>query len=384
MEWMEYTVNVATTGNYQVSCRVAGPNDNTQFHIAFDGVDKTGIIIVNKTTGFQNWTSINKTIPLTAGLHTMRFFVDQTSGFNLNNFTFTSAGAPALGTGTGLTGNYYNDGYAFNLNTWTSSPTETGAWNPPSGISWFSSLAGTRTDATINVARGSLETFLSGVPNLNKQGPVSVRWTGSVEFLYEGTYTFYLSGADGLRLNINRQNVIGTFASADPAWVVRAYLEKNSNFPPLSGTINVTTGMAKTKIPVTLEFFSAGATQWSQLADRGLKLEWESTVQARGIVPQSQLYPQSIVTSYNSQVEFEKVIRIYPNPVTGEKFYVQLPDYNQEVNWQILNPLGDIISSGKLNSGNRSGIPTPSTDGLYFLNLKGKDFMFFNKLIVAQ
>jgi hypothetical protein len=383
-EWMEYTVNVATTGNYMVSCRVAGPNDNNQFHVAFDGVDKTGIITVNKTAGFQNWISITKNVTLTAGMHTMRFYVDQTNGFNINNFIFTSAGAPDLGTGTGLTGNYYNDNYGFNLSNWTSSPTETGAWIPPAGIKWFTSPAGTRTDATINVPKGALETFLSGVPNLIKQGSVSVRWTGSVEFLYEGVYTFYLSGADGLRLNVGRQNVIGTLADSDPAWVVRPYLEKNTSFSPLSGTFNVTAGMAKTKIPVSLEFYSAGVTQWSQLADRGLKLEWESTVQARGIVPQSQLYPQSIVTSYNSQAELEKVTRIYPNPVTGEKFYVQLPDYNQEVNWQILNPLGDIISSGKLNPGNRSGITTPAADGLYILNLKGNDFTHFTKLIVAH
>jgi hypothetical protein len=185
-EWMEYTVNVATTGNYQVSCRVAGPNDNTQFHIAFDGVDKTGIIIVNKTAGFQNWTSINKNLSLTAGLHSMRFFVDQTNGFNINSFTFTTAGAP------------------------------------------------------------------------------------------------------------------------------------------------------------------------------------------------------DVVTTNNFQADFERVIRVYPNPATGEKFYVQLPDYTPEVDWQILNLLGDIISSGILNPGSRSGIPSPAADGLYILNLKGKDFTHFTKLIIAH
>jgi hypothetical protein len=383
-EWMEYTVNVATTGNYQASVRVAGPNDNTQFHIAFDGVDKSGIITVNKTAGFQNWTTINKTVTLTSGVHTMRFFVDQTSGFNINNFTFTSAGAPDLGTGTGLTGNYFNDSYAFNVSSWSSSTTETGAWNPPSGINWFSSPVGTRTDASINVPKGGLETFLTGVTNLNKQAPVSIRWTGSIEFLYEGTYTFYLSGADGLRLNVNKQNVIGTFAAGDPAWVVRPYLEKSTNFAPLSGTFNVTAGMAKTKIPVTLEFFSAGATQWSQLTERGLKLEWESNVQAKGIVPQSQLYLPSLVTSFNSQADLENVIRVYPNPVDGEKFYVHLPDYNQEIEWQILRPSGEVVATGKLNHGNRSGIPSPATDGLYILHLTGNDFTHFTKLIIAR
>jgi hypothetical protein len=505
-EWMEYTLNVATTGDYQLSSRVSSPNDNNQFHIEFDRIDKTGLITVDKTGGFQNWISTNKTVHLSAGEHIMRFYVDKANGFNINNFKFTSAGAPTLGTGTGLTGNYYNDSYSFNLTNWSPSATETGAWNPPSGISWFSSPAASRTDANINVNKGDLEPFLSSVPNLNEQGPVSVRWTGFIEFLYAGTYTLYLSGADGLRLNINNQKIIGTSTSTDPAWVVRPYLEKNTNFFPLTGIINVTSAMVKTKMPIIVEFFSAGVTQWSKLAERGIKLEWESTVQYRGAVASTQLYPNEdcagatngtaktdacgictggttgkvtldtdkdgipdcvdpdqdndgvlnaddcapldpaikgktiwyadldgdgfgdpavtqmactkptgyvadktdacptdpnkkmpgdcgcnkvegtclIPTSVSSADLNIETIRVYPNPITGEEFYIDVPTDLGDVDVQMYDLASALIFKKTTTSKSRISILAPKEPGVYIINVSGEKVNYFTKIIITH
>ncbi|MCX6257086.1 MAG: PA14 domain-containing protein [Bacteroidia bacterium] len=163
----------------------------------------------------------------------------------------------AKAQGNGLLGIYYQDNYPFNLTSWTSSSTETYAWNPPSNITWFSSLITTQVDATINIPKGSLESFLSSVSGINPNAPVSIRWKGDIVFSAAGTYTFYLSGADGLRLKVNNNAIIGNFAQGDPAWVVRPYLETGTNFLPLTGVFTVSQNQVNTKIPITVEFYSA-------------------------------------------------------------------------------------------------------------------------------
>ena len=88
-EWLEYTVNVATTGSYTIDTRVASPFATGSFHIELDGVNVTGATAVPNTGGWQNWQTVSKTVNLTAGQHVMRFVIDAKE-FNTNKFTFTS------------------------------------------------------------------------------------------------------------------------------------------------------------------------------------------------------------------------------------------------------------------------------------------------------
>jgi Carbohydrate binding module (family 6)/Pectate lyase superfamily protein len=88
-EWYEYTVNVATTGSYNIDVRAASMFAGGAFHIEFNGVDKTGLFTTTNTNGWQNWTTISKAnIPLTAGVQVMRVFLDN-ANFNLDKITFT-------------------------------------------------------------------------------------------------------------------------------------------------------------------------------------------------------------------------------------------------------------------------------------------------------
>jgi hypothetical protein len=76
-EWLEYTVNVATAGNYTVEARVASQVNGGTFHIEFDGVDKTGAMTVPNTGGWQTYQTVTRTgVYLTAGLHEMRIAMD--------------------------------------------------------------------------------------------------------------------------------------------------------------------------------------------------------------------------------------------------------------------------------------------------------------------
>ncbi|HET6975279.1 MAG TPA: carbohydrate-binding protein [Pyrinomonadaceae bacterium] len=75
-EWLEYTVNV-TSSPCDIQVRVASGGPGGRFHIAFDGVDKTGPIQVPNTGSWGTWVTLtvpNVSLPL--GQHIMRLAMD--------------------------------------------------------------------------------------------------------------------------------------------------------------------------------------------------------------------------------------------------------------------------------------------------------------------
>jgi beta-glucanase (GH16 family)/uncharacterized protein involved in high-affinity Fe2+ transport len=98
-QWFKYTVNVATAGTYTVTFRVAAPSAvSDAFHISNSaGTNLSGAVAAPATGGWQTWTSVTATVTLPAGQQTLTFNQD-TAGWNLNWFSFASAGG---GTGTG-------------------------------------------------------------------------------------------------------------------------------------------------------------------------------------------------------------------------------------------------------------------------------------------
>ena len=148
-----------------------------------------------------------------------------------------SATPMATGSGTGLKGEYFDNADLTNLKL-------------------------TRTDATVDFDWGNG----SPDPTIGSD-TFSVRWTGSVQPLYTGTYTFKTYSDDGDRLWVN-----GVQLTND--WAVQ---RKNKTS---SGTIALTAGV---KYPITVEFYenSGGAF---------MHLYWSSASQAEQIIPQSQLY----------------------------------------------------------------------------------------------
>ncbi len=93
-EWLEYTVDVAEGGTYDIGVRVASKVVGGAFHIEIDGQDVTGPMYVPNTGDWQTWTTIEKTgIQLTAGEHVVRLSLDssgeQAAIGNINYITFT-------------------------------------------------------------------------------------------------------------------------------------------------------------------------------------------------------------------------------------------------------------------------------------------------------
>ncbi|HSZ72193.1 MAG TPA: carbohydrate-binding protein, partial [Cytophagaceae bacterium] len=89
-EWMNYMVNVTTTGQYTLEVRVASGNVGTKsMHVEMDGVDISGLITFSVSSGWQSYQTISVTTPvLTAGAKVMRVYIDG-GGFNLNYVNYS-------------------------------------------------------------------------------------------------------------------------------------------------------------------------------------------------------------------------------------------------------------------------------------------------------
>ncbi len=98
-EWLNYTVNVAQAGIYNLAVRVASYTAGGNFHFELDGVNVTGALAVPNTTAWQNYTTLTKTgVILPAGVHTLRLVMDTQGAStgatgNFNWFKFSYAGA---------------------------------------------------------------------------------------------------------------------------------------------------------------------------------------------------------------------------------------------------------------------------------------------------
>jgi hypothetical protein len=145
---------------------------------------------------------------------------------------------PTVGTGTGLTGKYYD------------------AKN-------FTMLRVTRIDPTVNFDWGQGSPDPSIAPDT-----FSVRWTGRVQPQYNQTYTFHATTDDGVRLWVNGVQIINHWADGAAA--------------EYTGTIALQANQLYT---IQMDYYENGGAA-------SAKLEWSSQSQPKQIIPQTQLYPQ--------------------------------------------------------------------------------------------
>ena len=86
-EWMAYTVTVRKSAAYQISFYCSSAYDNGKLHVECDGNDKTGVLSIPNTGGFQNWEVVRKTIRLDSGQHVLKLIADG-DYFNLDKMVF--------------------------------------------------------------------------------------------------------------------------------------------------------------------------------------------------------------------------------------------------------------------------------------------------------
>jgi hypothetical protein len=147
-----------------------------------------------------------------------------------------------LGTGTGLTGDYY--GYGNGTTNFTGVPT----------------LA--RLDPIVDFDFGT------GSPDPSLPADLfQIRWHGQVQPFYSDTYTFYTRSDDGSRLWVNSKLLANQW--------------QNQAATTAGGTITLQAGQT---YDILVEYFENTSTA-------SIQLGWSSIHQAPGVIPMTQLYP---------------------------------------------------------------------------------------------
>ena len=105
-EWLNYTVEVGTAGNYLLEIRYASKGAGSTLHLEAKGANVTGSIAVPDTGAWQTWRTLSKPVTLTAGRQSLRLVFDTVGvsggAANVNWLRLSPAGAksaPFLSTG---------------------------------------------------------------------------------------------------------------------------------------------------------------------------------------------------------------------------------------------------------------------------------------------
>ncbi len=76
-EWLEYAINVSTTGAYRLEFRAGASAAGGAFHAEVGGVNVTGQLVVPNTGSYDTMqTILSPTVQLTAGVHVLRLSLD--------------------------------------------------------------------------------------------------------------------------------------------------------------------------------------------------------------------------------------------------------------------------------------------------------------------
>ncbi len=86
-EWLKYTVNVTTSGNYTFTARVANAGAAGIYHFEVDGTNVTGPMNMPVTGGWQTYTNVTSpSVALTSGTHVIRLAFDSSGAGEMGNF----------------------------------------------------------------------------------------------------------------------------------------------------------------------------------------------------------------------------------------------------------------------------------------------------------
>ena len=199
----------------------------------------------NGTTPTTNSTIYTGPFNLTGGA-LVQAIASASGAVNSGVASASFINSSAIGTGTGLLGQY-----------WTNT-TKTVFTN----LAFNTSPTLTRTDAVVNFNWST-----NGPAPSIGQTTFATRWTGSVQPQFNETYTFYATVDDGVRLWVNGQLLAN-------GWVDQAATTYS----------NAITLKAQQFYNLRMEYYQGGGGAVATLA-------WSSPSTPQAVVPQTQLYP---------------------------------------------------------------------------------------------
>ncbi|NBB78051.1 MAG: carbohydrate-binding protein [Verrucomicrobia bacterium] len=108
-DWMDYAVDVPSSGSYVISFRVASPNSGAQFALKSGG-STLATVNVPDTGNWQNWQTVTATANLNAGSQTLRIQSTANPGWNINWWEFSGGSGGGGGGGGSVTFNDKSEG----------------------------------------------------------------------------------------------------------------------------------------------------------------------------------------------------------------------------------------------------------------------------------
>jgi 5-hydroxyisourate hydrolase-like protein (transthyretin family) len=97
-DWMDYSVNLATSGSYTVNFRVASFFSGAQFQLRNASGAVLTTVTVPNTGSFQSWQTVSAQVSLPAGQQTLRLFTSNANGgWNINWWEILSGTTSARG-----------------------------------------------------------------------------------------------------------------------------------------------------------------------------------------------------------------------------------------------------------------------------------------------
>ena len=222
-EWMEYTINVTQSATYRAEILASSQFATSGFHIAIDGVDRTGFVTVPNTGLWTTFQWVGKDgVSLTAGQHVVRLVAD-VQYFNVDRIRFSVPAvprAPYTGTPAAIPGMFEaedfdkgGEGVAYHDNT---PGNQGGQFRTTEDVDIISPYAGGYVvnnfetgewmEYTVNVTQtGTYRTEILASSEFTTAGfhisVDGVNKTGFILVPYTGTWTtFAWVGRDGLSL----------------------------------------------------------------------------------------------------------------------------------------------------------------------------------------
>jgi endoglucanase len=115
-EWMQYEVNIATSGVYEIHVRAASGGSGGRLHFAAGEADITPTFFIPPTGGWQSWeTTIIPNVIIDENDTKIKFFVDQ-AGYNISSFEFIETGIDLTSLSTEFIAAVTVDEYTIQMN----------------------------------------------------------------------------------------------------------------------------------------------------------------------------------------------------------------------------------------------------------------------------